>query len=330
MSNSRSGFERVVWFHSMSLKSVARTQGNSDTILPTKKLSDLEGYIINSKGFEHSYTINKHKAILNLQDVSISSCGNYIVLMINLSDTAGSTKVIRDNKSKARREFSLEKDQDQGFEYSSHILISRKHNSDFRYTVLVEKSPLLSSYYIELFINKIIFNVAKNNEELFTVSHEFGLIDSETENVKKIRYKPMINLESMPDENLMVAIKTGKFSSITLISREEKVFCGVDSNVEIIETQREVKLSTAFTSTTGSFFKGVKEHYRNDFDTVKVSFKSDGINASAAFNISDISTNGLESVVTKKVLIDGFVDTLKDAYETISSDIITKMLKLAP
>lgn len=326
--SSRSGVERIVWFHSMALQSIARTQDHGDTILPIKKLTELEDAIKNSVGFEHPYTINKHRSILNLQDFSISDCGKFLVLLINLSETAGSIKVIKDNENKTRREFSLEKGKDQGFEYSSHILISKTKNNDKRHVVLIEKSPLLSSHYIQLFINKILFNIVKKNEGNFIVKHPFGVIDPETGTVKMIRFKPSVDLENMPDDNLMEAIRTGKFSSIRLISREEKIFNGADSNVEIVETQREIKLSTNFTSTTGSFFKGVKERYSDEFSTVKVGYTSEGVNSSAAFSISNITADGLEKAVTKKVLIDEFQDTLKDSYESISSEILEKMLEL--
>ncbi|MDO6610443.1 hypothetical protein Q4601_09065 [Shewanella sp. 1_MG-2023] len=330
MSN-RSGFERLVWFYSLSINSRARTRPDDSqhsSILPVKSLIDLEEAIISKKYFEHAYTINTRRAVLTLQDIQVSHCEKYLTLLVNISDTAGATKVIKDNESHSRREFSLEKGKDQGFEYSSHILISRTLDTKKRHLVLVEKSPLLSTHYLELFLNKVLFEIAKENESDYTIAQEFGVLDSETGKVRNIRYKPIIGLESKPDEDLMEAIRLGNFSSITLVSREEKSINGTDSNVEIIETQREVRLSTKFTGSTGSFFNGIKQYYKNDFDTVKVSYKSGGVNSSANFDVSNISVDGLEKAVTKKVLIDGFNETLKDAYTMLSNDIIEKMLEV--
>ncbi|MCG9721256.1 hypothetical protein, partial [Shewanella sp. Isolate7] len=330
MSSNRSGVERLVWFYFLGLKSVPRAR-NSDgviesSILPVKNLDELEDDIIGKIGFEHSYKINGHKAVLTLQDAKVSDCGRCFMLLVNVSDTAGSTKVIRDNKDHSRRYFSLEKGKDQGFEYSSHVLIYREKDSKGKYTTLVEKTPILSTHYICLFLNKVIFSISKEKEEEYKVKQEFGVLDSDTGKVREIRYKPFFQLESKPDENFMDAIKTGTFSSISLVSRVEKTINGADSNVEIIETQREVKLSTKLNSTTASFFSSIKQYYSDSFDTVKVSYKSGGINSSASFDISNISADGLEKVVTQKVIIEGFVDTLKDAYDKISSDIVEKML----
>jgi len=335
--SSMDAYFRDATHHELILDTAFRTQKMepSDRVsctCPIPELRELAPYIIKLKDFSSPYFSNS--ILITLQDVKYypfdDSEPTHLCLLINATDRDGSITVLNNPKKKTRKEIPLDEIDGEGYETSSHVIISLS-GKNRKYKTVISRAPKLPTNILNLFFNKILFQIAKNNSKLFEENTKTNIIDPSTGKAKKIQYKPIAELRGMLDQELFNKMNKSGLSDVTLIRYDTNSIKVPDMHDRIIPIESTMKIKPTespyavidWLKKVGGFF------YRNEngnFTQIKVKYNDDLNKARTVTMYSNnIKLDALEKTFIKKSVIEGFSSRLKSSYDNINSEIINKL-----
>lgn len=288
-------------------------------------VKELYEHIIETKGYSKGY-FNK-KLIFTLEDVEIKN--DYLALMINILDKSKATTVLKNQITKVRTEITPNIQSGQGYEYSCHILIDLEPDNKSNYNVLIEQVNKVSQQTISLFLNKILFQISKENEDKFSCAPRY-----QDQKLKTIKYKPVLTLNSKPCDSFLQDIRRGTISNITLIKETIDDITIPDSHKVIRPKDYKMSIdASVITQDSISYLRSVCEYITSskdyNFDKIKISYKQQGTKkgtSTATLLVDGFVADSTDNIVTKKYILQNFENPLKDSYNKINMELIQKML----
>ncbi|RVU33234.1 hypothetical protein EOE67_17395 [Rheinheimera riviphila] len=308
-----------------------RTLNVEEDVQVDKKLTfgDLGTHLESLKGFDAQYF--SKTLVLTLEDVNYDVDKSVIYLMINSHLKRSKSTVIKNRETKVRKEYTPDVPAGDRYEHSTHVVIKATPKFDGDHDILIEKTEHLATNIFFLFINKVLFEIAKKNENDYTCKAKLSN--------KEIRFKPAVEYHSKPDEEFMKNVQSGSISEIVLIKSEPQEIIIPDQNIVIKTKEHTLKIDTSSLSNNaidslkkiGAFFKKSEKHV--NYDKIKVSFKNPksvkGIGGGTAYlDATTLAQDTTENYVTKKYVVSGFKGQIKSSYETINSEIAEKIFDL--
>lgn len=307
-----------------------RTQNTDNDVQIDKKITilDLAPNIIEQKGFKKEY-LNKTLS-LTLQDVFISEEDDAIFLMINCNPANSKSTVIKNTVKNTREEFTPDIKAGDRYEHSTHVVIKYLPRADGEHDVLLEKTEHMTTQIFSLFINKVLFEIAKKHESDFTSKAKYSK--------DKVRFKPVLEIHSKPDEEFLKHIKIGNISDIVFIKSTPQVLSIPNENIKVVTKEHSLKIDVksissdalGFLKKAGRYLSSPKSEV--SYDKIRVTYKSRESNSGkgnsvAYFDASSMTQDAKETVVTQKYIISNFKAQMKSAYEKINDEIIQKILE---
>ncbi|MEO3736253.1 hypothetical protein [Shewanella baltica] len=288
-------------------------------------VEELFEYIFKTKEYSKGYF--NGKLLFTLEKVE--NVNDHLVLMINILDKSKATTVLKNQKTKERTEITPNIKNGQGYEYSCHILIDLKPNKKSNYNILIEQVNKVSQQTISLFLNKILFQISKENEDKFSCAPRY-----QDPKLKTIKYKPVLTLNSKPCDSFLQDIRKGTISNITLI-KETIDDINIPDSHKIIRP-KDYKMSidaSVITQDSIGYLRSVCEYLTDsedyNFDKIKISYKQQGASkgsSTATLLVDGFVAESTDNIVTKKYILQNFENPLKDSYDEINMELIQKML----
>ncbi|MCJ7927031.1 MAG: hypothetical protein MUW55_14210 [Pantoea vagans] len=338
--SSLDAFFRDVTHHEFALDTQLRTQKLDEVdkemcTCPIPTLLELAPLIIAQKEFAYSYL--KNTLVLNLQDVDFypqnSDEPTHLCLLFNATDSNGSTTVLRNPKKKTRRAIEPDHKNGEGYEFSSHILISL--TGDKRtYKAVISRAPKISTNIIELFFNKILFQISRTHPDKFTSNVKTNATDSTTGKTKKILFKPVAQLRGTLDKELFDKMNSGGLSEVTLIRYDTGTIKVPDMNGVVIPIESTLKIKPVQQSPDvigwlrnigGYFNKKTNGNYKD----IRVKYHDDNSKSrTVKMHTTNIQLAALEKSFIKRSIIEGFNSRLSNSYDNIDIAIVNKLNEL--
>lgn len=334
---------RIATHHTLTIDSQFRTQKLSEEDkkncnCPIPDMRTLSEHLISMKGTTHPYFNGTIE--LSLEDICYfpfdsETPSTHLCLLINAVDKNGSITVIKNTVTKKRTEINPGTVKDQGYDMSSFAFISLD-GSNRSYNTLLTVIPKVPTKTIELFINRVLFVLARKNEELFTCDSKTNVISPTTGKPVKVLYKPVIKLEGMLDQELFDKINKEGLSDVLLVKNEFKTINAPDIHNAIIPMESTLRIKPSDDKTgvmqwikkIGKFFK---EDNNGGYDTIKIKFREPDAKSPRQVSLStdDIRLDAIEKTFIKKTIVTGFSEKLKDSYAIIHEDIIEKLNEIS-
>jgi len=335
--SSLDAFFRDVTHHEFTLDTQLRTQKLEGVdrdlcTCPIPTLAELVPFILAQKEFSYSYLSNT--LILTLQDAELypqnSDNPTHLCLLFNATDSNGSTTVLTNPKRKTRRKIEPNHKDGEGYEFSSHILISLTGKKR-TYKSVISRAPKISTNLIELFFNKILFQISRTHPEKFAENVKTNATDTVTGKTKKIYFKPVAELKGMLDEELFNKMNSGGLSEVTLIRYDTGTIKVPDMNGIVIPVESTLKIKPVENSPDvigwlkdiGAYFNRQKNgNYKN----IRVKYRDDNSKArSVTLHTNNIKLEALEKSFIKRSVINGFNSRLSTSYDKIDIEIVDKL-----
>ena len=333
-------FSRIITHHTVTIDTRFRTQSLDNTeksqcTCRVPSMRDLAPLIKAKKGTVHTY--EKGDVILTLQDVKYyppkkDTPSTHLCLLVNAVDKNGSTTVLKNTQTQERVEISPKHEEGEGYEVSSHIII-KLDNAMRTYDMSFMPIPGISTSRMNSFLNRILYLAAKDNEDLFTAKSVTNIVSSTTNQPIKVRYKPVFEIIGKLDQELFNKINQECLSDVILMKNEFSIINAPDVNTAIVPKESTLRLTPNHgKSDVIGWLKGISNYFKEDanggYDSVKIKFKEPetGATRQVDFQTSNIRLDGLEKTFVKKSVLNGFSSRLKDSYDTIDIEFVSKII----
>ncbi|WP_228351040.1 MULTISPECIES: hypothetical protein [Limnobaculum] len=302
---------RLVTHHKITIDTTLRSQSISEEdknccALPIPTMTKLAEYFPAQIG--HIAKYKKGVLTLTLQDVSFiyhknENAPSHLCLLINAIDKNGSVTVIRNTRNKNRKEVSPKHHDGEGYEESSHILItldgkSRSHDA------LIGTIPGVSSSIMKMYLNRILFEIARKNEADFECKTNTNILSPTTGKPIKVLYKPIFDISGKLDHELFDKINKEGLSDVVLVRNEHKIIKVPDVHNQIIPIESTLKI---LPNTDGQgvveWIKNVCRHFKEEqgYEFIKIKFKEDAKSMrQVSLRTDDIRLDALEKTFIKK------------------------------
>ena len=346
--------ERTVTHHLITIDTAYRTRGKNEetgvaSIKPMRKLvkylhtqkdfttnyinnkvevtlQDLKYYPIEQKDFiKHTNENGEIELIYDLNSINPKE-KSHVCFLINFLFKGASRSVLRD-KQKNNRTLFGPSTPSQGFEVSSHVLISLDEKQG-KHEAIIERIPTIPTAIIRGFFNKALLEVAKKFSKHFEKKHSFGATEEESGEEKKIRYKCKFDIDGKIDPDFLLQINDGTMNDVVVIRDSKGVVNAPDYNQPIIPIEESLRLDTKrIDGSRLDWLRAACSAFKEkNYTRVKVRYTApSGVSATATMKIDMIRAEGIENKLIKKSIIRGFTTSLDDSYTNVQDDIMQKM-----
>lgn len=322
-------FTRTAFHYLITVDSQIRTRNTTEDevgIIMLPEIRDL--LVLMNDHIGHSKAYLNGNLILKFRGVEFSDDDQFACVLINAIDKNGSTTVIRDIQNDSRIEAGLDRTREQGYETSFHLAIDLNKKNGV-YGATGDKVPKINCNIVRSFFNHVLLQVSKKHENNFTINHRFNAIDPKTNEVIKIRYRPVIQVDYKPDEAFLRDMDKGNISNVRLIREETENFVDVDAHRRIKLTESVIRIDTqTVNGGMRDWLKSVGNFYSpQKYTRIKFNYKNEeGFSGTVSLDTDDLRFDGLETALVKKTLMDGFVN-LKDSYDSVHKPIMDKLIE---
>lgn len=311
--------ERIVFYYDFSISASSRTFEAPKTISVRKAFELMQLVPLDQMVKE----LSKGKELLYVADWDWTD--DTISILINKSDKGMSDPVFTIPKEKKRR--TAEKKEEEGQDFSIHVVIKLPQNDLGTALVIVEYCAGLGVLNIRKLLNSLLKDAKKISPEEFTQFHPDGAMDNDG-NPKKYNVTFKCELDGHISDDLKHDLDHGKLHSIELITEKEQhtpfdedgyiqekcktlVLIPKDDDAGIINKFSRVK----------EIFTGQKDNYSK----AKIKFKTPtGLERTVEMD----TVEGLAQAYVKKEKLDGFEFDLKSSYEQFNEPTLTKIKEL--
>lgn len=333
---------RYVTHHQIVIDTKFRTQSLNDDekrkcVCPIPTMDDLATLIIEQKGLVHSY--QNGEITFTLQDAEFytdreDEQATHLALLVNIVDKNGSATVIRNVNTQERKEIELKHQAGEGYEVSSHILISlsgRQRSYDMVYMPI----PKISTNRMNGFLNRILFEISRKHEDKFTCNTNTNIVSPNTGKPLKVLYKAIFNINGKLDQELFNKINKEGLADVTFIRNEYKTINAPDVNQAIIPRESSLRIMPNHGSNDViGWIRKVSKFFKNDsnggYELIKIKFKepeSDGLRT-VEMQTANIQLDALERTFIKKSKLEGFSSRLIDSYDIMHDESVFKMMDI--
>lgn len=311
--------ERIVFYYDFSISTSSRTFEAPKTISVRKAFELMQLVPLDQMVKE----LSKGKELLYVADWDWTD--DIISILINKSDKGMSDPVFTIPKEKKRR--TAEKKEEEGQDFSIHVVIKLPENDLGSALVIVEHCAGLGVLNIRKLLNSLLKDAKRISPEGFTQFHPDGAMD-DNGNPKKYNVTFKCELDGHISDDLKYDLDHGKIHSIELITEKEQhtpfdedgyiqekcktlVLTPKDDDAGIVNKFSRVK----------KIFTGQKDNYSK----AKVKFKTPtGMERTVEMD----TVEGLAQAYVKKEKLDGFEFDLKSSYEQFNEPTLKKMKEL--
>lgn len=308
--------ERIVFYYDLSISASSRTFEAPKTISVRKAFELIQLVPLDQMVKE----LSKGKELLYVADWDWTD--DTISILINKSDKGMSDPVFTIPKEKKRR--TAEKKEEEGQDFSIHVVIKLSQNDLGTAIVIVEYCAGLGVLNIRKLLNSLLKDAKKISPEEFAQFHPDGAMDDKG-NPKKYNVTFKCELDGHISDDLKHDLDHGKLHSIELITEKEQhtpfdedgyieekcktlVLIPKDDDAGIVNKYSRVK----------KIFTGQKDNYSK----AKIKFKTPtGLERTVEMD----TVEGLAQAYVKKEKLDGFEFDLKSSYEQFNEPTLTKI-----
>lgn len=311
--------ERTVYFYDLEVTSKSRKYGEEYPISIDTAIKLIEA--VPSKN--RTKPTSNGRETLYISDIKRK--GNTIALLVNKSDKRIADPVFSNPKEHRRR--VIEKEMEEGQDYSSHILLITNQNDPSQSLALVEHCQGLGISAISLALDSII-KLAKNEQpEEFKRPDPNGACDPQGNPVTH-EVTHVFEFKGHPSQDLQEDLNNGVIRSIELISERNK-YSNIDENSYFQEKHRVISITPVNKNTIRnriySEIKRLLKSRREDHEKARVRFKTQ---QDMVRTVEIDAFNTFSQHYIRKEKIQDFRPELKGSYSEIHLPIIEKMKEL--
>lgn len=311
--------ERLVYYYDLSISASSRTF-EAPKPISVRKSFELMELVPKEERFK---SMAKGRELLYVSDWDWT--GNLISILVNKSDKGMSDPVFTIPQARQRR--TAAKQEDEGQDFSVHILIQLPDDELESALVIVEYCSGLGVFVVQKLLNQILDDAKKVSPANFVQLHLDGSIDNNG-NPKKCNVVFKCDFNGHVSDDLKYDLDNGKIQSIELITEKEKSQ-NFDEDGYIVEKCKTLVL------TLKDEENPLKDKYdrivnvfkkqKDDYSKARVKFKSPtGIDRTVEMD----TAQGLVEAYVKRDKLDGFEFDLLSSYETFDEKILEKMKHL--
>ena len=217
---------------------------------------------------------------------------------------------------------NIDKRDDEGSHYASHILIKRANDNFSRHLILIESVPGISLSSVKDHLNWICRNQRYEREANYDGNSR--------------KYRPIFEIIGFQSKTIRQALETGILQDVQLIGLSENHVDGLDEDPIIENVFSDVRV-TVDKRVEGGAARGlfqriqriIDSFFPNGGDDVQLFVKiktEDGQEKRAAVDHND---DILDQVFVQTEMVSGFDPPLTQRHEEIRPDMIQKMVDLA-
>lgn len=224
--------ERTIYFYDLEVISKSRKYGIERPISIDTAISLIESVPAKTR----TKSISKGRDTLYISD--IKRLENIIALLVNKSDKRIADPVFSNPKEHKRR--VIEKEKEEGQDYSSHILLVKNQNDPSQSIALVEHCQGLGISAINLALDSIIKLAKSKNPQEFKRPDPNGAYDAQG-NPKSHEVNHVFEFKGHLSQDLQEDLNNGIIRSIDLISERNK-YSNIDENSYFQEKHRMISI----------------------------------------------------------------------------------------
>lgn len=311
--------ERLVFFYDLAIVAESRTFKAPKPISVRKAFELMELVPLEQRIKEMS----KGREQLYVSDWKWD--GDIISILVNKSDKGMSDPVFTIPKEKKRR--TAEKQEQEGQDFSVHIVVQLPQNDLDPALVLIEYCTGLGMFVVQRLFNQILHDAKALAPQDFEQTHPDGSVD-DAGKPKKYNVVFKCQFDGHISDDLKYDLDNGKIQSIELITEKEK-YTNIDEDGYIQEKCKTLVL------TLKDEDKPVKDKFnrmkkvftkkKDDYSRARIKFKTPtGVDRTVEMDTDDASAQGY----VKKEKLDDFEFDLKSSYEKFCDAILGKMKEL--
>jgi len=217
----------------------------------------------------------------------------------------------------------IEKEEEEGGHYASHILIKKNPDQLGRHTILIEKVP------------GIHFGSVKDHLTWVCNDHRYEK-EAQDDDGNAKRFRAFFEIDGHQSRTIREALRTGTLQDIEFISHEENHGDGLDEDPVVEEVVREarweVKKRVSEDQARGVFRRigGFLEGFRGDQDDAQVFVRIKAANGQ--IKRTEVQHDGeeiLEQAFIQNEIVSDFDPPLGQRHEAFREDMIQKMTEVA-
>lgn len=311
--------ERKILFYDLKSTAGSRTF-DSPTPLSLKRLFQLMELV--------PIDIRKLELSNKTQTIYVSkwkTTGNDVHILVNRSDQSIADPIFSVPATNSRR--TVEKEDDEGQDFSAHILIRLPKIATDSALLLIEQCPGLSAELIGKLFKAILKLARALSPTDYVQKHPDGSVD-ELGNPRTYNLRLGFLVDGHISPDFAADLNQGQIRSIELITHR-KLNTPFDTVGYFTEDTRTVKLVVdpgGVVANIANHVMNVFQQNKTTYDVAKVRFVApDGEQERTV----TLDTNGAPDNYVKKEIISGFDTLLKNSYEDFNKEILDKMTLIA-
>lgn len=313
--------ERLIYHLDLSILAKSRTFDAPRTISVRRAFQLME---LIPKG-QRIKNISKGREALYISDWSHED--SIICILVNKSDKTLSDPVFT-NPTKSKRR-TAEKQEDEGQDFSSHIVVKLPSDDLLPATVLIEHCPGLGIHVVERLFNQLLHDAKTYSPSDFKQNHPDGALgDDGKQKQYNVAFK--CDFAGHISDELKHDLNNGKIHSVELITEKER-HSNLDEHGYLVEKCKTLELTVVDENRTlKDIYTYLKSYFatrKADYSRARIRFKSSsGIERTIEMETSDASALGY----VKRDILNGFEFELKSSYEAFHDPILERMKGLLP
>ena len=267
--------------------------------------------------------INKKMVEVFLADIKILREEKLAILLINRTSLLEPDIVLRNIKSSQRR--VAKKDDDEGNDFSSHIIICLEEIQDKpnTYLMLMEKVPGITISVVNNFLNKMLRASSKEFKEDYLINDPGGVC-LKNGSPKKIKSWGRAAMVGHLSDDVAKEIDEGELLGIELVSGKQEIYWDDNRNYKI--QGRTLKIS-AFGPVRQILKEVLPRGQKENWERARVRFRTSN-KKNESFTLPIYANDVMEAKYVRKEIIDNFSEKRPTSFEEINDEIVRKMLDL--
>ncbi|CAA7614670.1 hypothetical protein MTBLM5_140007 [Magnetospirillum sp. LM-5] len=309
-----SQWERWVFIYDLTLKMYPDIAPS----VPLEPLiQELQKRVVSGEAVDR---IENGKKVLRIRDMSVDLAHRTASLLFNYADPDVPNTVYEDLTTGTQRE--VVKEENEGGSYCAHMMIALDpiREGGTSYLAVLEDIPGVGRTKIEPFMTKQFKVIAD------AAPHEYTFTDP---NRQEHRFRPIAKIDGSMSQRLRDDLERGEVKGFELVqTRPAQVdYDEFGYTKEVTRTLRltvKQSLGERALEVIGAVTRRAKQ---DNFDGVKIRFKrAEGTDRtiSVAAGREDVG----DVLYTRYEMIDGFIEPMKQATDTLRADMLKKMLAL--
>ncbi|SOZ97448.1 conserved hypothetical protein [Cupriavidus taiwanensis] len=263
-----------------------------------------------------------------LADIRVNKAPGYAELLINRSDKNAPDLVLSEPKLKSRR--LINKVNEEGSDFSAHIVFKLAEVAPNTYRVGLEQSPGLPSSKVERFLNLLLRVCSREYRSEMLRPHPTQPFDKDGK-PRVVGLKHKFIFKGHPSKYLLSDLESGTLDSLELIDQKQKARHW-DSNGYIVEESRIIRLKQAPKGIKGKVIDAIEavcaQGKRSKLELLRVRFtSSDGLPRKLEFDTYDAEVVNDEQYIQKEI-ISNFPNPLPSSFATLEPEVMKRMRSL--